>query len=43
MNATNICEVLSVATVEGGIIVRDLKVQKNPVRPRQLINIRKVI
>ena len=33
MNATNICDVLSVATVEGGIIVNDLVVQKKPNKP----------
>jgi len=33
MNATKICEVLKVATVDGGIIFSDLVVQKNPKRP----------
>ena len=33
MKATKICKVRKVATVEGGIIVRDLVAQKKPKRP----------
>ena len=38
MKATKIWDVLNVATVEGGIIVRDLVVQKNPNKPKNIRN-----
>ena len=36
MKATNIWDVLNVATVDGGIIVRDHVVQKNPNKPKSI-------